>query len=81
MKIVLALRQADARLVLAWALSDEPGVTVVGTASETAGLLALTQTAQPDLMLVAWDLPGRPLPEVLATARSRPPDSRRGAGT
>lgn len=72
MKIVLALRQAQARLVLELVLSDEPGVTVVGTASEAEGLLALARTAQPDLVLVDWDLPGRPMPEVLLVARSLP---------
>lgn len=72
MKIVLALRQAQARLVLELVLSDEPGLTVVGTASETEGLLALARTAQPDLVLVEWDLPGRPMPEVLMVARSLP---------
>lgn len=72
MNVVLALGHADARLVLELALSDEPGVTVVGTASETVGMLALIQTARPDLVLVEWDLPGWPLPAVLAVARSLP---------
>lgn len=70
MNLVLALRHADARLVLELALSDEPGVTVVGTASETKDLLALAQTAQPDLVLLEWDLPGRPSLEVLVAVQA-----------
>ena len=31
---------------------------VVGTASEAASLRALLRTAQPDLLLLDWDLPG-----------------------
>ena len=65
MKVVLAIRQADARLALELLLSEEPGVSIVGEASETAGLLALTQTALPDLVVAEWTLPGRPLPAIL----------------
>lgn len=70
MNVVLALRHAQARLALELALSVEPGVTVVGAASETEGALALAYTTHPDLVLLEWGLPGRPAPEVLATARA-----------
>jgi DNA-binding NarL/FixJ family response regulator len=66
MNVVLAVRRARARLAMEIALSAEPGVTVVGTASETEGALALARTARPDLVLLEWELPGRPAPEVLA---------------
>lgn len=69
MNVVLAMRQAQARLALELALSVEPGVTVVGEASETEGLLALARTARPDLVLLEWGLPGRPVPHVLAEAQ------------
>ncbi len=70
MNVVLAVRQALARLALELLLSEEPGVTVVGTASETEGLLALIRTARPDLVLVEWGLPGRPAPDVLAETQA-----------
>lgn len=65
MNVVLAIRHADARLALELLLSEEPGVSIVGAASETAGLLALTQTACPDLVVVEWRLPGQPMADVL----------------
>jgi DNA-binding NarL/FixJ family response regulator len=65
---------AQARLALELALSVEPGVTVVGEASETEGMLALADTARPDLVLLEWSLPGRPSPQALAAglALARP---------
>ena len=70
MNVVLAVRQAHTRLVLELVLSEEPGVTVVGMASETEGLLALTRTAHPDLVVLEWGLPGRPAEAVLAEVRA-----------
>lgn len=68
MNVVLAVRQAHARLVLELVLCEEPGVMVVGVASETEGLLALTRTACPDLVVLEWELPGRSVEAVLADA-------------
>jgi len=70
MNVVLAVRQAHTRLALELVLSEEPGVTVVGMASETEGLLALTRTAHPDLVVLEWGLPGRPAEAVLADAQA-----------
>lgn len=71
MNVVLAVHQARARLALELALSQEPGVTIVGTVSETEGMLALARTARPDLVRLEWGLPGRPEPDVLAEAQAR----------
>jgi DNA-binding NarL/FixJ family response regulator len=70
MNVVLAIRQADARLALELLLSEEPGVSIVGEASETAGLLALIQTTHPDLVVMEWALPGRPILDVLIEAQT-----------
>jgi DNA-binding NarL/FixJ family response regulator len=70
MNIVLAVRHAHVRLALELVLSEEPGVTVVGEASEAEGMLALARTARPDLVLLEWGLPGRPTPDVLAAAQA-----------
>jgi DNA-binding NarL/FixJ family response regulator len=70
-KVVLAVRQAHTRLALELTLCAEPGLTVVGMASETEGLLALTQTAQPDLVVLEWGLPGRPAEALLEAAQAR----------
>lgn len=75
MNVVLAMSRAQARLALELALRVEPGVTVVGEASETEGALALARTARPDLLVLEWGLPGRPALEVLAESQAlaRPP--------
>ncbi len=70
MNTLLATKEPSLRLALELLLREEPGINVVGTASETEGLLALIQTARPDLVLLDWDLPGRPCAQVLGTARS-----------
>ena len=75
MDIVLASQEYDLRLALEMLFREEPGAAVVGTASESEGLLALIQSTHPDLVLLDCDLPGRPAVEVLAQIKStdRPP--------
>ena len=58
MRTLLAVEQHDLRLALELYLDQEPGVIVVGMASEAASLRALLRTARPDLLLLDWDLPG-----------------------
>lgn len=72
MNVVLAIASASLRLALDVVLSEEPGVTVVGMASETAGLLALLRTAQPDLVLVEWELAGCRTAAVITVAHTFP---------
>ena len=72
MKILLATKDPDLRLSLELVLSEEPAVTVVGTASETAGLSALIRSTQPAIVLLDWNLPGQPPADVLAKSCCRP---------
>ena len=58
MRIVLAVQQGDLGLALQLYLDAEPGLFVVGTATEAASLRALLRTAGPDLVILDWDLPG-----------------------
>ena len=75
MRTLLAIEQRDLRLALELYLDQEPGVIVVGTASEAASLRALLRTARPDLLLLDWDLPGYAPPNLLMEAKrlSSPP--------
>jgi DNA-binding NarL/FixJ family response regulator len=59
--VLLAAENPDLRLALELLLHEQPGVTVVGTASETKGLLALIEITSPDIVIMEWELPG-PLP-------------------
>jgi len=70
MDILLASVQLDLRLALEMLLHEEPGIDIVGTASETEGLLALIRTTRPDLVILDYDLPGRPCAEALAKAQT-----------
>ena len=69
MRTLLAIEQHDLRLALELYLDQEPGVTVVSTASEAASLRALLRTARPDLVLLDWDLPGHDPSSLLIEAK------------
>ena len=58
MQVVLAVQQRDLGLALQLYLDAEPGLFVVGTATEAASLRALLRTPSPDLVILDWDLPG-----------------------
>jgi DNA-binding NarL/FixJ family response regulator len=64
---------ADSRSQVRWALRtvirEEPGLTVVGEASEAGSLLAQAWALRPDLILVEWELPGRSGPALLSDLR------------
>jgi DNA-binding NarL/FixJ family response regulator len=66
MHVLLASEHPDLRLSIELLLSQEPGVSIVGSASETEGLLALIKSTNPDIVILDWDLPGRPVAELLA---------------
>lgn len=57
MRIILATGDTDLRLAIQLMLSEEPGLKIIGSASDCAGLIALIKSTQPDLALVDWDLP------------------------
>jgi len=69
MKVLLATTHHDLRLSLELLLSEEPGAKIVGTVSESSGLLALLHTAQPEIVISDWELPGRPLADIIQEAR------------
>ena len=65
MRIVLATGETDLRLSIELLLSEQPGLKILGGASDTEGFLALVKSTCPDLALLDWDLPGRPVEEIL----------------
>jgi DNA-binding NarL/FixJ family response regulator len=60
MRVLLAIPDTDLRLSIELLLSEEPGVVIAGVASETEGLLALIVSTKPSIVILDWDLPGRP---------------------
>ena len=71
MKILLAVEDTNLRLSLELILSEEPSVTIAGTASEADGLSALIKSSHPAIVLLDWNLPGRPLSAVIAETNRR----------
>jgi DNA-binding NarL/FixJ family response regulator len=69
MRVLLGAKDQNLRISLQLLVSEEPGMRVVGTASETDGLQALIRTTHPDLVIVDWDLPGRHVGKLLVEAR------------
>ncbi len=72
MRIFLADDEIEVRSALKIALTQEPGVSVVGEASEVKGLVACVQAAQPNLVLLDWELPGRPTAALIAALHTLP---------
>mgnify|MGYP001060507314 FL=1 len=63
--MLLAAEQPGLRWALRTALSQERCLTVVGEVSSVPGLLSLSRTVDPDLILVEWELPGHPVEALL----------------
>ena len=56
MRIILATPDVDLRLAMQLLLGEEPNVKIVGTASNSAAVLALIQTTPADIAILDWDL-------------------------
>ena len=58
MRILLADDQTHIRFALRALLSQQPELEIVGEAVEAQSALAQAEATQPDLVLLAWELPG-----------------------
>ena len=58
MHVLLADNQAKNRTVLRRLLEQEPELSVVGEATDAQDLLAQVHVVHPNLVLLAWELPG-----------------------
>lgn len=58
MRILLADGQEKVRFALRVLLEHQAGLEVVGEATHESELLAMSAETLPDLVLLAWDLPG-----------------------
>ena len=66
MRILLADSQSRVRFALRSLLEEQPGLMVVGEATDCKELLAQAEAACPDLVLIDWDLPGMAGVDLLA---------------
>lgn len=65
MTIVVADADRRVRSAVRILLREEPGVAVVGESSDLAGLVAQVRELKPDVVLLDWELPGRPAAALL----------------
>jgi DNA-binding NarL/FixJ family response regulator len=70
-RVLIADDQPQVRSALRLLLGQEPGVTVVGEAEDAEQALKLATGRQPDLVLLDWELPGRPAADASAGTGQR----------
>ncbi len=70
MRIVLATGDTDLQLAIQLMLSEEPGINIIGSASDSGGFIALIKSTNPDLALVDWNLPGRNIEGLVREVKS-----------
>jgi len=75
LRIFLACSNKRLRVALLLLLDYQPGMVVVGMSERLPGLLTQLEGAQPDVMLLEWELPAKPMSELLTdfqTLQCRP---------
>jgi DNA-binding NarL/FixJ family response regulator len=78
MRILLADDQPKVRFALRVLLERQPGLKVVGEAANAENLLDQIETTCPDLVLLAWELPGHVLSPSKGLAGGDPSAGHRG---
>lgn len=74
MRIVIATGDTDLRLAIQLMLSEEPGIKIIGSASDCDGLNALIISTHPDSVVLDWSLPGCLIEEVLQDLKAIMPE-------
>jgi DNA-binding NarL/FixJ family response regulator len=74
MRILIADPQPKVRYALRVLLERQPGLEVVGEADDAEGLLAQTERACPDAVLLGWELAGIPVEQIMSALRRACPE-------
>jgi DNA-binding NarL/FixJ family response regulator len=69
MRVLLADHESNVRYGLRALLEEQPDLHIAGEAADAEELLAQTEAACPDLLVLSWGLPGLPGAELLADLR------------
>jgi DNA-binding NarL/FixJ family response regulator len=72
-RILLAEGDAKTRRALREYLGAQSGLDVVAEAADGDGLLEGAEASCPDLVLLEWDLPGRPKADLIVALRNHEP--------
>ena len=76
MRILLADDQAKVRFALRVLLEKQPDYEVCAEAVDTEGLMALIEADCPSVLLLAWELPGQKMEELLPALHEACPNLR-----
>jgi DNA-binding NarL/FixJ family response regulator len=74
MRILLADHQPTVRFALRVLLERQPGLAIVGEATDRSDLLDRVATTLPDVVLLGWELPGLTAADSLSLLRRMRPD-------
>ncbi len=69
-RVVVADRDSRVRSALRILLREEPGLQLVDESSDLASLVRAVRELKPDLVLLDWELPGRPVEAMLLAQTS-----------
>jgi len=72
MRVLLADSHCQVRWALRTAIHEEPGWAVTGEVSRGEQCLSRVLALKPDLILLEWDLPGRPADQLLSALHALP---------
>lgn len=70
MRILLADHHPHALWALRTSLGEKPEFKIIGEATDADTLIAKVNSQSPDLVLVDWEFPGRPIEDLIATLHS-----------
>ncbi len=70
MKILIATKDEKLRLALTFLFTQETEAHIAGSVGDSAGLLALVPTSQPDVVLLDRRLPGQAIANVIRALRA-----------
>jgi CheY-like chemotaxis protein len=65
LRLLLAIYARELKTALFLALSEQSALQIVASATNTAELLSYGRTFQPDAIALEWEMPGRPMADVL----------------
>jgi DNA-binding NarL/FixJ family response regulator len=65
LRLLLAVCTRELKTAFYLALSSQPAVQVVASATNTAEILSFSRTFRPDAIALEWEIPGRPVADLL----------------
>jgi DNA-binding NarL/FixJ family response regulator len=70
MRVLVADTHPEVRWALRTVVGEEPGLTMAGEVSDSEQLVRQARTLRPDMIILEWELPGRPAEDLLAALSS-----------